>query len=199
MAPAIRPCRADDLEALYDICLKTGENGGDASALFADPRILGEIYVAPYAALEPGHALVAEDAEGVAAYVVGTPDTRAFEARCEAEWWPPLRRRYADTAHVASWRRTRDQWSAYQIHHPLIAPQAVVDAAPAHLHIDLLPRAQGQGLGRALLDRWLAGVGGRCHLACSAENPRALRFYDRYGWRRLEGVGPKSVVWMAIG
>jgi len=196
---AIRPYRGGDLPALYDICLKTGESGQDATTLYEDPRILGEIYAAPYATLEPDHAFVAEDAAGVAAYIIGTPNTRDFEARCEAQWWPALRERYPDTADVASWRRTRDQWSAFQIHHPLIIPQPVVDAAPAHLHIDLLPRVQGQGLGKGLLDRWLAQVGGRAHLACSVENHRALRFYDRYGWRRLEGIGPKSVVWMAIG
>jgi GNAT superfamily N-acetyltransferase len=195
----IRPYRPDDLDALREICQKTGDNGADGTHLYAHPRIIGEIYAAPYAAFEPRYAFVAEDAEGVAGYILGAPDTRAFEARCEAEWWPHLRERYADTADVASWRRTRDQWAAYQIHHPLSAPQPVVDAAPAHLHIDLLPRVQGQGLGKALLDHWLARVGGRAHLACSAENPRALRFYDRYGWRRLAGDWPRGVVFMAIG
>jgi GNAT superfamily N-acetyltransferase len=198
-AARIRSFEAGDLDALYDICLKTGDSGGDATALHADPRILGEIYAAPYAVLEPDHCWVAEDEGGVAAYVIGAPDTRAFEAACEARWWPQLRRRYPDTADIASWKRSRDQWSAHQIHHPLLAPQAAVDAAPAHLHIDLLPRVQGQGLGRALLDRWLDAVDGRAHLACSAQNHRALRFYDRYGFRRLEGVGAKNVVWMAIG
>lgn len=195
----VRPCRASDLPALYDVCLRTGDSGADASALHADPRILGEIYVAPYAALEPPLALVAEDGEGVAGYILGTADTRAFEAACERSWWPGLRERYADAADVPSWQRSRDQWSAFQIHHPLITPQPVVDAAAAHLHINLLPRLQGRGVGKALLDAWRPKVGGRAHLACSARNTRALRFYDAYGFRRLEGVGPASVVWMAIG
>ena len=177
----------------------TGEAGRDASALYGDRRILGDIYAAPYAALEPQLAWVAQDDEGVAGYIVGTADTRAFEARCEADWWPALRRKWPDTAGVASSRRTRDQWAAYQIHHPLRAPDAVVEAAPAHLHINLLPRLQGCGLGKALLDTWLGAVGGRAHLACHADNARALRFYDRYGFRRLVGVGPPTVVWMAIG
>ena len=70
---------------------------------------------------------------------------------------------------------------------------------PAHLHIDLLPRLQGQGVGKALMDRFLATVGGQAHLGCQAPNLRAQRFYDRYGFRRLDGIPPKSVVWMAIG
>jgi len=195
----IRPYRPGDLAALHDICLKTGDNGADATRLYEDQRIIGEIYAAPYAAFEPGLAFVAEDDEGVAGYILGAADTRAFEARCESEWWPALRARYPDTAGVPAEQRSRDQWDAYHIHHPPRVPEPVVDAARAHLHIDLLPRLQGQGAGKALMDRWLAEVGGRAHLGCQAPNHRAQRFYTRYGWRRLEGVGPKSVVWMTFG
>ena len=92
----IRPYREDDLPALYDICLRTGDSGQDASHLYADPRIIGEIYAAPYGVLQPDLAFVAEDEQGVAAYVLGTPDTRAFEARQEAEWWPRLRTIHPD-------------------------------------------------------------------------------------------------------
>jgi GNAT superfamily N-acetyltransferase len=196
---AIRLYRPGDLPALYDICLKTGDDGADASGLYADPTLIGDVFAAPYAAFHPGHVFVAEDEAGVGGYILGTPDTRAFEAHCEAEWWPRLRARHADTADVPAWRRTRAQWDAYYIHHPPAVPQPVVEAAPAHLHIDLLPRLQGRGVGRALMDRWLAGVGGRAHLGCQAGNLRAQRFYAAYGWRRLDGVGPKGVVWMAIG
>lgn len=195
----VRPYRPEDLPALYDICLKTGDNGADASPLYADHRIIGEIFAAPYATLHPDCAFVAEDEAGVAAYILGAPDTRAFETRCEAAWWPHLRARYADTASVPSRQRTREQWDAYYIHHPPSNPQACIDAAPAHLHIDLLPRLQGQGVGKRLMDAFLARVGGRAHLGCQAPNTRAQRFYEIYGFRRLEGVPPQGVVWMAIG
>ena len=83
--------RPDDLGALYEIALATGDNGQDASGQHQDGRMVGHIYAAPYATLEPGSAFVAEDRQGVAGYIVGTHDTDAFEARMEAEWWPPLR------------------------------------------------------------------------------------------------------------
>ena len=195
----VRPYRPGDLPALYDICLKTGDNGADGTHLYEDLRILGEIFAAPYGVLLPDYAFVAEDDAGVAGYILGAPDTRAFEARLEAEWWPHLRERYADTAEVPARERTREQWDAHYIHHPPQTPQAVVDAAPAHLHIDLLPRLQGKGVGRQLMDAFLATVGVRAHLGCQAPNLRAQRFYEVYGFRRLEGVPPKSVVWMVIG
>lgn len=195
----VRPYRPEDLPALYEICLRTADNGADGSHLYADPKLVGEIFAAPYGALQPDCAFVAEDDQGVAGYILGAPGTRAFEARLEAEWWPGLRTRYADTADVPPRERTREQWDAYYIHHPPPTPQPCVDAAPAHLHIDLLPRLQGRGMGKALMDAFLTRVGGRAHLGCGVANVRAQRFYEVYGFRRLEGVPPKSVVWMAIG
>jgi hypothetical protein len=144
----IRPYQAHDLDALHDICLKTGDSGADGTHLYADPRILGEIYAAPYGVLQPDLAFVAQDDQGVAAYVVGAADTRAFEARLEAAWWPEVRARYANPHGTPKAGWTLDQWRAYQIHRPFPTPQAVVDAAPAHLHINLLPPPPGPGPGQ---------------------------------------------------
>src|SRR5690348_14958732 len=49
----IRPVREDDLEALYEICLLTGDSGQDATPLHGDRKLLGHLYAAPYAVLEP--------------------------------------------------------------------------------------------------------------------------------------------------
>jgi len=40
----IRPVSQADLDALYEICLRTGDAGEDATHLYSDPRLLGEIY-----------------------------------------------------------------------------------------------------------------------------------------------------------
>ena len=70
--PRIRSYRPDDLDALYEICLRTGDAGGDASSLLEDPRLLGDIYAAPYAHLQPEHAFVVDDGTGRAGgYVLG--------------------------------------------------------------------------------------------------------------------------------
>ena len=147
----IRPFRPDDLDALYDICLKTGDSGQDGAALYADPRLVGEVYAAPYAVLQPDLAFVAEDDRGVAGYVLGTDDTRAFEARLEADWWPRLRAIHPDPRGTPREDRTRDQRRCAQIHRPFPEPPALVAAYPAHLHINLLPRLQGRDLGRAMI------------------------------------------------
>ncbi len=191
----LRAYRADDLEALYRICLLTGDSGQDASDRYADPKIVGNMYAAPYGLYRPQSCLVLEDAEGVGGYIIGAADTPAFEAELEAEWWPKLRQRYADPAAVPYAERTWDQRLARQFHKPQRTPAFITGPYPAHLHIDLLPRFQGRGFGKMLIDRWLALVksqGARgAHLGVGPANARAVRFYRAYGFRELE-LPPES-------
>ncbi len=94
MGVALRRATAGDIAALYAISLATGDRGENAARLYRDPRMLGHIYAAPYLTLCPEDCIVAEDGNGVGGYIVGTLDTRDFEARLEQDWWPALRRRY---------------------------------------------------------------------------------------------------------
>ncbi|MFF3065301.1 GNAT family N-acetyltransferase [Oerskovia sp. NPDC057915] len=187
----IRPYAPRDLDALYDICLRTGDNGRDATAAYADPRQLGEIYAAPYAAHDPSLVTVlVTDDDRVVGYVIGCRDTVAFEEWLEHEWWPPLRERYplpdpADTSPDARLVR--------QIHDRTPAPPrpwlAEPATHPAHLHIDLLPEAQGTGWGRRMIEHLRGlledlGIAG-LHLGVGAANHGAIAFYSRLGFEPL--------------
>ncbi len=182
----LRPARAADDDALYEICLRTGDSGADASGLYSDPRLLGEVYVGPYLRFEPGFAFVADDAGGVAGYVLGALDTTEFEQRCERHWWPELRRRHPLGSAPAG---TADAAVVDLIHRPPRARPAVVERYPSHLHIDLLPRAQGRGVGRLLIERLLralaaAGSPG-VHLGVGRDNEKAVGFYRRMGFAEV--------------
>lgn len=181
----IRPYEPADTDALYDICLRTGDNGGDATSQFADPRLLGEIFVGPYLRYEPDLAFVIDDG-APAGYVLGVRDTPAFERVCEQEWWPPLRQKYPPGSFPAG---TRDASYVERLHESHAANPAIVAEYPAHLHIDLLPRAQGQGMGRALMERLLAALQAAgapaVHLGVGAGNTRAIAFYERLGFQTL--------------
>jgi ribosomal protein S18 acetylase RimI-like enzyme len=187
----IRGYRPGDLRDLYQICLRTGDHGADATAQFRDPDLLGHVYAAPYGVLEPSLAFVAEDQAGVGGYCLGALDSRAFEQRAEAEWWPPLRRRYAepDPARREHW--TRDEELAFMIYHPWRADGELLAPFPSHLHIDLLPRIQGGGNGRRLMDQQLAALRERgspgVHLNVNAANLRAVGFYQHLGFTELRG------------
>jgi ribosomal protein S18 acetylase RimI-like enzyme len=188
---AIRPYRPPDHDAVYDICRRTGAAGGDATPLLRDPDLLGHVYAGPYVALEPGLAFVVEDDRGVAGYVLGAADTMAFEGRLEREWWPEMRRRYPhyDTGPDA----LLDDLLIALMHAPARAPADLVAAYPSHLHIDLLPRLQGQGWGRRLIDTMTeslraAGSGG-VHLGVATANTRAQAFYRALGFTELSDDG----------
>lgn len=195
MTFAIRPYHPSDLCALYRICLQTGDNGGDASHLFKDGELLGHFYVAPYAVLEPDLCFTLTQDGAPCGYVLGTRDSDAFGVRCEREWFPPLRARYPLPAPEDA---SEDAGMIRAIHrgyhnHPDLG------AYPAHLHIDLLPPAQGQGLGRKMMSVFLGrlrevGVPA-VHLGVGARNARAIAFYERVGFQRIQ----ENPGWIAYG
>ena len=196
----IRDFEPGDLGACYAISLATGFEGSDASHLYDDPKIMGHIYVAPYVLLEPGHAFVVEDSDGVAGFAVGTTDTVAWEERLEREWWPTLRGRYVDPADIPANRRTPDQRRAHMIHHPAKTPAAVTATYPAHLHLNLLPRTQHRGVGPRLLGAWLQRAAGNVHVGVNRANIRAARFWAAHGFRALEFPGQRDgrTCWMGM-
>ncbi|HSZ53154.1 MAG TPA: GNAT family N-acetyltransferase [Caulobacteraceae bacterium] len=199
---AIRKFQAGDLRALYAIALQTGDAGQDASSLYEDPDLIGHIYAAPYALLKPDLAIVAADETGVAGYVVGAIDSDAWFDRLELEWWPDLRRRYRDPGATPLRTWSADQFRAFMIHHPHHSPAEVVTAFPTHIHLNLLPRLQGQGVGARLLAAWFEaaqerGVG-PAHVGVHHANARGLRFWAAQGFERLDiprEVGGRTV-WM---
>lgn len=191
----IRPYQSADLDDLYRVCLQTADNGEDATALFSDPMLPGQVFAAPYAIFEPSLAWVAEDAAGVGGYVLGALDTTAFEERLERDWWPALRDRYPDPRQVSGALSEPERVMLQDIHQPFRSDPALVMRYPSHLHIDLLPRLQGRGLGRGLIETLLAALrdnGSRgVHLHVSRANQRAAGFYRHVGLTELPATGTR--------
>lgn len=188
--PSIRPYRPADLPALYEICLLTGAAGGDASGDYPeqDRDLLGTLFAAPYAVLEPESAFVVDDGHGRAVgYVLGTADTPAFVERFRKEWLPAVAERWPAPQGEP---RTPSEVMAVLLHTPerMIVP--AVAGYPAHLHIDVLPPYQGRGLGRALMDAFLGSLAARgvpaVHLGMLTENTAARAFYDRLGFHEID-------------
>ena len=183
---SIRPYAPADLDALRVICLRTGAAGRDATGLVSDPQLPGDVFAAPYGVLEPASVLVLDDGSGrMVGYVLGALDTASFEARCEAEWWPPMRERHP----LGAGTRPLDEFFIGLIHEPPSTNPEVLERYPSHLHINLLPEMQGSGWGRrmmdALLDLFTARGSIGLHLGVSADNERARRFYAQLGFERL--------------
>ncbi|HAV62478.1 MAG TPA: GNAT family N-acetyltransferase [Verrucomicrobiales bacterium] len=187
----MRPATPADRAACYRVCLQTSDNGADGTHLHDDPDLLGHIYVGPYLEFEPSFSFVLEDAAGVCGYCLGTPDSTRFYRRFEREWLPAIQRAVPKPAgQPAGWTLTQQLQNV--IHHPapLMHFPPEFGAWPAHGHIDLLPRVQGRGWGRRLMELQMerlrdAGATGM-HLCVAPGNSRAQAFYRRLGFFELD-------------
>jgi ribosomal protein S18 acetylase RimI-like enzyme len=186
----IRPYQADDLDELYRICVQTADNGHDATSMFRDPRLPGHIYAAPYALFEPSLAFVAQDAGGVDGYVVAALDSQAFEQRLERDWWPALRVNHPEPSQdLAKGLSPPEQFALHWIHHPVGTPDELARGFPSHLHINLVPRLQGHGIGRQLIATVISALRDQgspgLHLHVRHSNQRAAGFYRHVGFTGL--------------
>lgn len=198
----IRPARPGDEPGAYHVCLKTGDSGKDGEPFYRDdPDALGRIFVGPYLKFEPELSLILEDAPGICGYALGAFDTRGFFARYETEWRSDLCLRFpAPQGDPSQW--TRAQQIHHLYHHPDYFQPEPHDVYPSHLHIDLLPRAQGRGYGRRMLEQVMARLRQRgspgAHLGVSTVNLPAIGFYQRLGFVELirTGSGADGCVYM---
>jgi len=189
---SIRRYQPADYDAVSRVCLLTAAAGGDATGMYADDELMPDIWARPYLALESDWAWVVEDGGVVSGYLLAAPDTRAFVDEYRAQWLPRFEGRYPrivspvtaeEQARAAGFRPER-----------MLVPE--VDEYPAHLHIDLLPRVQGRGVGRQLVGTLetalrAAGVPG-VHLGVDPANSGALVFYRRLGFSELPSSRPSE-------
>jgi ribosomal protein S18 acetylase RimI-like enzyme len=178
----IRPYHISDLTAIYKICLLTGNSGKDASGLFKDPDLLGHFYAAPYAFLNPEVCFVITNENRPCGYIIGTNNSEMFYKQCELVWFPILRSKYPapnedDTSidariirRIHEGHKTKPELAAY----------------PAHLHIDLLPETQGQGMGRKAMEVFMDKLKQQnvpaLHLEVGKSNKGAMKFYEKMGF-----------------
>jgi ribosomal protein S18 acetylase RimI-like enzyme len=195
-ACVIRPARPGDEPGAYHVCLKTGDFGRDAEALYAeDPDALGRVFVGPYLEFEPKLSLILEDAGGICGYALAAFDSARFYARYDAQWRPGLCQRFPEPRGESSaWTPVQRVHHSY--HHPDFYCPEPYDWYPSHLHIDLLPRAQGRGYGRQMIERIMDALAQRgsagVHLGVSELNTRAFRFYQHLGFQELTRVGAEA-------
>lgn len=189
----IRDVRPGDETGTYHVCLKTGNYGQDGEPFYReDPDALGRIFVGPYLAYAPEFGVILEDDQGICGYALGALDSRAFYQRYETEWRPRLCARFpAPEGDPATWTRVQQIHHLY--HHPDYYCPEPYEKYPAHLHIDLLERAQGRGFGRQMLDQVMVRLREQgspgAHLGVSIPNKTALGFYKRLGFQELIQVG----------
>ncbi|KAI1741500.1 hypothetical protein F4680DRAFT_415582 [Xylaria scruposa] len=94
--------------------------------------------------------------------------------------------------------------NAYRADWMILADKEAVTARwRATMHIDLLPAYQRCGWGRQLIDRFVASVqssgqdyGEGEHIGVAGENSKVVPFYERMGFRVIEGGEREGNIWM---
>lgn len=185
---SIRPYLPEDRERVRYVCYETGYMGEPATWMWRDRESFADLFSGYYTDAEPESALVTVIDGRVSGYLLGCVDTRRV--------WNPARvvARHAvgrlmlvhpGTAGVL-WRSFADAVIDAVRERRAVPTAFLDDRWPSHLHIDLLPVARGQGVGRALLRQWfdrLRQIGSPgCHLETLAENRPAVRFFEAAGF-----------------
>lgn len=189
----IRRYRPDDHDALAEVCVRTADAGGEATGMLSDDGLWSALFFSPYVERHPDLAFVADD-DGVAlGYIVCAPDTEDFEGWFRSTWWPRFAQRFPHPGDEPGREAGLVRYGYGR--GAELAPY--VSDNPAHLHIDLLPAAQGRGVGRALVDTLLTELRARgvpgVHLGADPANTGALAFYDRIGFTRRDTAGDGAV------
>ena len=181
----IRPYKPSDLDSLYTICLKTGDSGKDAGRKYKDPKLLGHLYAAPYAVLEPELTFIVSLDEQPSGYILGTKNSKLFREISENEWFPNLRAQYPlpNENDISA-----DAVIIKRIHEGYILKKELSDY-PAHLHVDLLPNTQGKGIGKRIMQVFIDKLKElnvpALHLEVGKKNIAAVGFYKRMGFQEI--------------
>lgn len=198
----IRHATAGDWKAIRDLCCLTGRQG--------DPIECGrwpffaELWVGPYERLRPGWAYVAEAAGRVVAYLTGCPDSARFRRERAVHCTLPLALRVVAGRYPASvdgrrfLARTLGLIADPERRLRREALSRDVDRRyPAHLHMNVSANRRRQGVGQALVRRYVADLEAQAvpgvHLVCGRA-PRA--FYLGLGFADLGAIEFRAGVWV---
>lgn len=201
--PTIRPYRDSDHAAVYEICVRTADAGGDARGQYSSDDLMPDFFAGPYVYLEPHLAFVLDAGEGAVGYVIGTSDTPRFVGRYREQWIPLLADRYPKPTGepTAPDKPASPDDVMIGLHYwpeRMLVPE--VADYPAHLHVDLLPAYQGKGFGRLLTRRMLAALADdgapAVHVGMVTANTGARSFYDRLGFHVIDVPEPGLLTYL---
>lgn len=191
----VRPYAAEDRAALVALFGAAGA-GAPSSQLWGHEASLADVYLTPYLDLEPASVFVALLDGRPAGYLAGCLDETRFPSETDRTRAAVRRHRlYLRSGPVRFFARSSYDALLCAVRREQVAGELRDPRWPAHVHIDLVPAARGTGAGRGLMEAWFArlreeGVPG-CYLQTTAENTRAVGFFERMGFVRH---GPNPVV-----
>ncbi len=184
MKYTVRAAVPGDTAAVDRICFLTLDDNDERFR-----EIAGLHWAIPYLRYELEHCFVAvKDDDEPLGYILSSPDTYSFRK----QFRPRMKKEI-----VRAFRKKRKEFPPglylreyfESTRYRDTLPRDLKKAYPAHLHINILPGFQGQGLGvmlmdvlkKHLLENGCPGI----HLGVSRKNTGAIRFYEKTGFKLL--------------
>ncbi|MBA2955006.1 GNAT family N-acetyltransferase [Nocardioides sp. MAH-18] len=185
----VRPYDPADRAELLGVVFEAAGEGAPGSEVWGHHASLADVYLTPYLDLEPDSVFVVTADGRPVGYLAGCVDDARFPSEGERlksviqkyrlYRMPGPRRFFVRAAYDTALFKVRRIPTAGELKDP---------RWPSHLHIDVMPVARGTGAAARLMELWferLREVGSPgCYLQTSAENQRAVRFFESVGFRR---------------
>jgi len=180
-------------QAIRELCCRTGNNGAPIPRLRWP--LFAKLWIEPYEKLIPDWTFAALVDGKVIGYLTGCPQSRRFRWRRLTMCRFPLvfelamGRHLSDRSLLGFVVRSLPAELAIRRRFSTATRRTIENSLPAHLHINVDAEFRSAGIGRQLIEAYLASLREQAvpgvHLYCG---PAPLEFYRRMGFRELGNI-----------
>ncbi|ESO96834.1 hypothetical protein LOTGIDRAFT_115468 [Lottia gigantea] len=187
-----RPYRLTDERSVYNVCLKTCDDGMDGTDVFPENLdLIGDRYLGGFINASPEYCFVVEDDQGVCGYALASLDSKILHEKSESAWKPAMCDKYPKPDKE---EMTPADVSIFHSDQKMV-PESMYTLAPSIIRLDILPnRINDISVAKRLLACTLSGlktngsIGVHCEL--NIGDKYMLDFYGKLGFFPL--AGPES-------
>lgn len=180
-------------QAIRELCCRTGNNGAPIPRLRWP--LFAKLWIEPYEKLIPNWTFAALVDGQVVGYLTGCPQSKRFRWRRLTLCRVPLvfelamGRHLTDRSLLGFVLRSLPAELAIRRRFSAATRRTIENSLPAHLHINVDADFRSAGIGRQLIEAFLASLREQAvpgaHLYCG---PAPLEFYRRMGFRELGNI-----------
>jgi len=208
----IRLYKPEDRPAIRGIFHETADCGNPGDSLFQDKELAADFWTLYYTDYEPESLWVAEDQGKLVGYLAGCFDDRKFRRRRFFPVGPLLFWRGLWRGSFFRWWLWRflffnvPRWVLEKPHRSFLRGNYA-----AHLHINLMAGTRGKGIGKKLMEQFLANAGRfgsrGIHVEVREDNAGGRLFFEKFGFKvlgrrfgfRVAGPPPKDYFVIVYG
>lgn len=197
----IRPYQEKDRELVLKIASDTAFFGEPVEIFLEDRHIFMDAFYTYYVDIEPEHAWVATSHDEVVGFLTGSTDTHRQEIWFSKHAVPGVVKKLFRGKYKTgplTWHCFRAYLLTFFRHEGTAAD---LNLYPAHFHINIDRQHRRAGLGRRLIQTYLAQLKSLnipgVHLQTTSENIGACILYERIGFNLLSSHSTQMWRWVS--